>query len=48
MRTRTPVLILMSLTIFLLAGCGGASSDTPDVTVSTNGTPVMVELYTDW
>ncbi|MHB1340889.1 MAG: hypothetical protein ACYC77_01405 [Coriobacteriia bacterium] len=48
MRTRTLLLGFALVALALLAGCSSRSTGTPDVTVPTNGTPVMVELYTDW
>lgn len=47
-RSRAIALALVVLAFVGLTGCGVASSDAPGVTIPTNGTPVMVELYTDW
>lgn len=47
-RSRAIALALVVLALLGLTGCAGASGRTGDTVIPTNGTPVMIELYTDW
>ncbi|MGB4593108.1 MAG: hypothetical protein WBI63_04945 [Coriobacteriia bacterium] len=47
-RSHIIALALVMLAFLGLAGCVGSSGRAGDTVIATNGTPVMIEFYTDW